>query len=46
MLSVAKDAGLSGPLRYSVEDVAPKDWVTEVQGNQSGIFYDPVGKGG
>lgn len=33
MLSVLTDAGQSASTQYSVEDIAPKDWVVEVQAN-------------
>ena len=33
MLSVLTDVGLSASTRYSVDEIAPKDWVSEVQAN-------------
>ena len=33
MLAVLTDVGLASTTRYSVDDIAPKDWVTEVQSN-------------
>ena len=33
MLSVLTDAGATASTRYTVDDLAPRDWVTEVQSN-------------
>ena len=33
MLSVISDAGQAAPPKYSVDDIAPRDWVTDVQAN-------------